>query len=328
MARIVPTSRAIALGILAALTLLSAWVLARHVMSRRIEPTRSAIAVLAERVSVEASDSDAIALLPTWSANERWRYEAILKRVGAPPDRLLMAEPLELWDVEGAARLWVVSTHDLGARYAASLPRELELEHQEDFGFGVSLRRYAVPASRVAFDFRRRLDAAEVSRLLPEGAPAICKWNGKEHGCGSDWWKGVWAGLNEVGDTRRECIFVQPWPDRGTLRLLYRNVPLGATLEGRFGLRLWALRHDEGSDVHLRVRVGPPGSGAPDTEGSEVAHLCIERSDPRWLAFSADVQDRGVTGDVAFEISAEQSVWRQACLDARTRLTGTDAGAP
>ena len=81
------------------------------------------------------------------------------------------------------------------------------------------------------------------------------------------------------------------------------------------GLRLWAVRVDDGSDLEFRVRIG-----------ERVAwRTALARGDFRWQSFRVPLAagDRGK--EIHFELQDGRISWRQACFDAR--LLGP-AGAP
>ena len=282
-----------------------------------VAPTAEALQAAAVLVGKGLQAGDGLAFVPAWSAHQpqlfvaQWRQHN-LDFAGA----LVLGEPLQLWDCDGKARMWVVSTHDQLA--LAQLPGAKELR-REALGHGTGVALFELPKSRVVYDFRKNLKLADHA-IFRAGAPADtwqhCPWkdnadpnyDGGLHDCGSQDWKNTWATLHEVGNTRREGIFVHPPFEDGVLRLTYKDLPPGLFVAGRFGNRLWAVRHgDDGAPVTLRVLAGE----------RVIFEKKVQTNDFGWHAFEARLTSPEVGGPISFEIAGTKDAWREAVLDAR-----------
>ena len=284
---------------------------------QRVAPDTESLQAAAAAIGRDLRAQDAVAFWPAWSAHQPAVFAAQWQRHKLDfSAALVLGEPLQQWDCDGKERLWVVSTHDkLGH---VQLPGARELSRAA-LGHGTGLVLFELPKTRTVFDFRKNLRMADHA-IFRAGAPPDtwqhCPWKddpspnyeGGLHDCASQDWKSSWATLHEVGNTRREGIFVHPPFEDGVLRLTYDNLPPGAVVAGRFGNRLWAVRHgNEGGPVHLKVlareRVIYEKTIAPDDFG--------------WHAFEARLTSPDVGGPISFEISGAKDAWREAVLDAR-----------
>lgn len=269
-------------------------------------PDDAGLRVAEEIVAAELREGDGMAFLPAWSAAQRWRFSALWKQAGLDFAAVNpLGDPIDPWDLDGLKRLWVLTTHDhdRGPQFGGL---GTVLRHEE-LGAHMALLLFELPPSQTVFDFRLKLGEARLERQDDKGKIEVCKARGDKLVCGGEWWRDVFSRVHEVGDSRRRGIFVQPHPDRGVTRLVWQEVPPALRLEGRFGNRLWAVRHETGTPVQLRVIVG-----------EEVRHqMTIAPGDFAYHTFGFDLvaADRGLP--VRFELSAQDVFWRQTCLDAR-----------
>ena len=225
---------------------------------------------------------------------------------------MVFAEPLTPWDLDGYSRLWLLLTHDRGARF---VPDELgRVLSRHELGRGTTLLLIDLPESRTVMDLGERLSDARVSRVGAKGATESCSPRGARQVCPGPWWRSLSLGLHETGNTRHRCVFVQPDPPRGALHVRFDRPPPAAQLAGHFGNQLWAVRHDEGSDVVMRVLV----------DGRERLRMALSRGDFGWHPWHLRLEpaERGKPIELVF--SAEDPTWRQACFDAR--LVGAPGG--
>ncbi|MSQ84956.1 MAG: hypothetical protein EXR77_19125 [Myxococcales bacterium] len=285
-------------------------------------PTDEALQKAAAVVGADLQTGDAIAYFPSWAANRPWLFDKLFAQKGLDyTAAVVLGEPIDAWDCDGKTRLWVVATHSKADQLLVAGARQLR---RSDVGNGTAVVLFSLAKSTTVFDFSRQLKVANHS-IGTTGAPlerfAPCAWQvsadprygGGLHQCGSQEWKNSWWTLHEVGNTRRYGIFVHPPFENGTLRLQYSGLPAGDTIAGRFGNRLWAVRHgDEGSATTLRVVVGE----------RQVYVKTVAPDDFGWHPFSVSLgpQDRGQP--VAFEVSAAKDAWREAVLDARLLAVG------
>lgn len=284
-------------------------------------PTAEALEAAAALVDADLRPGDGIAFLPSWAALERWRFDAVFRAHGLDlASAWVPSDPMDAWDVDGLARLWVVRAGAL-QRQEPALPGREQLRKQA--GGGLEVRLLELPATDTVYDLRARLGDAEVARLGPRaGERQRCRWEGSRHVCDGAWWTDVFADVHEVGSTRRRCVFVQPHPSGATLQVRWATPPAARALELRYGNRLWAVRNDKGSEVAVRVRVG-----------AAIRHeLIVPRGDFSWHAARIELSGADHGAPIALEFSAADSAWRQGCFDARLvgRLPGaaSPTGAP
>lgn len=302
-------SRLAGLWLLLALSLIVGavvWSVAAEVRRGAVVPGDRALAAASAIVDAELLPGDGIAFAPAWSAGQRWRMARVFDHHAIDFDAAaIISDPITPWDVDGFDRLWVLATHDHAASVdVAALGTALR---HESLGNGVALLLIDLPASRTVFDFRQLLEAAVLERISADGKVERCAARPNKHDCSGQWWLDVFAGWNEVGGGRHRCIFLQPHPPGGVTTLTWAKVPEATALVGRFGPRLWAVRHEEGSAVELRVLIGERARYT----------MTVQPHDFRWHDFRIDL-DPGERGQaVRFEWRAENSTWRQTCLDAR-----------
>ncbi|MBM4345093.1 MAG: hypothetical protein FJ100_17115 [Deltaproteobacteria bacterium] len=281
----------------------------------RAVPDDAALARAAGRVAADLRPGDAIAFQPHWGAHRPWLFAKVYADHGLDFDAaLLLGTPIDLWDADGQRRLWVVSTHGKG-----SAVRGARALRHDDLGQGTAVDLYELPSSTTVFDFSKMLHRADQRIGRTGTAPDAwtpCPWQdspdhrfgGGLHQCGSQEWKNTWRTLHEVGNTRRWGIFVHPPFEHGTLRLAYSDLPRATVLAGRFGNRLWAVRHgDEGSATALKVTVG-----------ARLAYTkTLPPDDFGWHAFEVTLGPADQGQPVIFEVEAAKDAWREAVLDAR-----------
>ncbi len=279
-----------------------------------VVPGADSLSAAARVLEKDLRIGDAVSVLPAWSAAQRWRFERAVRDRGLDAERaILLGDPVESWDLDGFRRLWLVTTHGHADRaQIAGLPPPAR---EQDLGEGTQLFLFEVPSSQTIYDFRERLADASVERVDERGKASRCPWRDGRHDCSGPWWRDVFAAIHEVGNSRRPCIFVQAWPDGGAVRVAWRDLPGASLLTGRFGLRLWAVRYDEGSDVRFRVRIG----------GRLALELKVERGDFRYQPWQVALEKGDAGKPITFEVAAADVRWRQACFDAR--LTGAKADA-
>lgn len=294
-----------------------AWPLQQWSRNRATAPDDGSVQAAALVIGQDAQPGDAVAYVPAWGAHRPWLVEAALAKRGVDYNSaVVLGEPLDPWDFDGKQRLWVVTTH--GKLGELKMPG-LRAVKQRDVGQGTGVALFEVPTSTTAYDFRAKLAEAKQT-VGASGTPRAnwpaCPWQpsrnpvyeGGFHNCNSQDWKNTWVSLHEVGNTRRWGIYVHPPFENGTLRLEYSNLPAGRQVAGRFGNRLWAVRHgDEGSAVTLKVFAGE----------RLLLQKTVPPNDFGWHAFAADLQPADQGQPIAFEISAAKDAWREAVLDAR-----------
>ncbi len=282
-----------------------AWYYGGQVARAVIAPSDEAMAEVARILEAEIDGRDAIIFVPGWASGQRIPFAKIWRKKGLDfSDSVVFGEPIDGWDLDGYRRLWVLASYGRGGQ-VESLdigPRQ----RFEDLGSGLSLALYQLPPSSVVYDFRKHLSEAHVERIDSSQQSESCSWRTNRHECGGKWWRDVFQGVNEVGGTRRSCIFVQPHPTQGFVRLRWKQVASGAAIEGRIGNRLWGVRVAEGSDVLFRVLV----------DGQERYRQTLQRGDDAYHRWRIDIDPNVSSQTVEFEWSAADTRWRQTCFDA------------
>ena len=265
--------------------------------------------------------NDGLAFYPAWSAHRPWMFAKVWQDKGFSFDgQPILGSPIDLWDADGKSRLWIVTTHGYADRLLQTAALQgCRAQKRSEIGHGTAVVLCELPKSVTAFDFRDKLAEAKqfvFAAAAPRATWQECPWqaianpmyNGGLHACGSQEWKNTWVSLHEVGDTRRPGIYVHPPFANGVLRLEYSNLPAGMRIAGRFGNRLWAVRHgDEGSAVTLRVMAGE----------QMLYRKTIGPADFGWYPFAVPLPASAAGLPIAFEVSAEKDAWREAVLDAR-----------
>lgn len=284
--------------------------------SAAVVPQAESLLQAAGYVGAQARAGDALAFAPAWSSHQPAAFAQAWQAKGldAKAD-FLTAEPLDLWQADGYQRLWVVATHDR----LSQLQLPLKALQQRDFGQGTAVALYALPTSTTLLDVRKSLAKAAVQVGGPDQWQA-CSWNDgrARFACGGPSWQDVWAELQEVGNTRRDCVYLHPPHDRGAVRV---TVPsLGAArVVGHVGNRLWAVRHgQEGAPVRFRLLVG----GEPRSE------ITLATADFRWHPFSAELGAADLGKPVTFEAYSDKEAWRELCFEARLQAQAAKGSQP
>ncbi len=295
-----------------ALLLVSAvvpWLSRTHEVA--VTPDHATLHTAADRVAKDLQPGDALAFTPDWGAHEAGLFDTVWRSKGLTLDNdLLFGDPFDLWTAGDHRRLWLVGTH---GRFDQANVDAVQLR-KDDLGHGTVLALYQLRPSATVFDFRKQLASGHAKIRIGDDKAAWrdCPWRGDpltgRHGCGGAEYQDVWQGLHEVGGTRRECIFVHPPGDHGTLRLEFGALPVGTALQGRLGNRLWAVRHgDTGTPVRFSVYVG----------GQRRWEKTLATDDFTYQSWSVPLTAADAGKDVAFEVYADQEAWREACFDAR-----------
>lgn len=274
--------------------------LALGARSTRLTPTHADWDSVLAVVDAELAPGDVIWVHPTWSAAPWAELEAIALNKGlARGNVFLHADPVTEADVARFRRVWLLQR--TGDAPPQPLRGAVEPRHA---GGRLQVHVATVAVGAVATDFLGTLEKAQVERMEPDGGRgAPCRWSGDRQRCEGPFWKDVRVQWTEVGNTRRRCVFAQPHPDRGTLRIRFPAVPLGTRLVGGVGLNLWANRYEEGSDVRFGIAV----------DGATVYETQLPRQDFTW--HTVDVPTTPGAHEVVVSLSADDARWRQACFD-------------
>jgi hypothetical protein len=197
------------------------------------------------------------------------------------------------------------------------------LEQREFGAFRLRVRQNPEPV-RVRFDFVTGLGPERV-RVF-DGAGLDCWWTtdgtgvtGGLHGhiafpaarfqCLGG--RHFFVGQTVVDDQDyrpRRCIWAHP-PRRGSLRIRYRDVPLGSVVRGYAALSWFLWRDGGGTPVELRVQV----------DGDLIGTL-VHTDEQGWNRFQfATGRHAGKTADVEFLVRSDAAKDRHFCFYADTR---------
>jgi hypothetical protein len=304
-----PLTQILAAGAgLALVAAVAGWSLVHRARAQTQLPGDTDLAAAAAWVGKDAQVGDVLAYSPDWSAAQRWRFTGAFAGKGLDGDRAtVLGYPLDPWDFDGFQRAWVVSTHGLGGN--VFMPPPARLLRARSFGHGTEVSLWQLAPSDTVLDLARTLPSALVERENEDGSWFTCPWRDGEFDCAPDHWKKVLFDVAQVGSGRRSCVYVTPHRNGAWTRLTWRGVPGAEHLEGHFGLRMWSVRNDEGSDLRFRVRVG----------GDVVYERAAKRGEFQWVPWHVGLQPGQRGQDVSFELMADDIAWRYGCFDARLR---------
>lgn len=284
-----------------------------HQQLASIVPTDSSLEAAAKVIGGNIEPSDAVAVYPGWAAAQTWRLQDLWKQRGLQiDDHFLQSEQPDLWDADGHKRLWLLTTHNYASRLDTLAWPGKELA-RHDVGQGTAAVLLEIPASKALLDLRRQAGQGKLELEQPGGGWSACRWDGKRFRCGSDEWKDVRGGWNEVGGSRHPCLFVQSPGNKLASRLTWTvpAPPAGvrlATFAGRIGNRLWAVRNGNlGSTAVLTARVGQ----------REVARVELPPADFALHTFEAPLTAADAGQPLVLEVRADDHAWRQVCLEGR-----------
>jgi len=214
--------------------------------------------------------------------------------VSLPPDPIFLATHRRLWQVTA-----------FGRTDAPPVPGGELLEERSLDGH-LTLSLYRLADSPVAVDLLDRLDTATVERFGPGKKRRRCKWNGREHHCNGRPWENVGVSTRQAGGAPRRCMVLHPYPDRGTVAVTWKNVPLAAGVLIRHGFTLDAARNEKGSDATIRVLV----------DGEKQLEVVEPRNSWEWTPSWIATPQGGRRATVTIEVTARREEFRDLCLDA------------
>ena len=283
-------------------------------------PRPETLAKAAEILRTRAVAGDAVAFAPGWSSHQRVLFQQLwLSKGWDPKADFLTTHPLDLWQADGKRRLWVVTTHGwVNKMEAVTKTRGTQRLEQHQLDHATAVELYSLPSSTTVLDVRRELSQATVQIGAPDNWKA-CPWQAgsRRFACGGLPWQDVYEDLQEVGNTRHDCIYLHPPHDHGAVRLTVRETG-AAQLVGRIGNRLWAVRHGpEGTPVRFRVLIGD--------------QVKFERTLPTddfgWHPFAVPLTPEQSKQPIVFEAFTEKEAWREICLDARLQASPSEPAA-
>jgi hypothetical protein len=265
-----------------------------------------------ERLAKDFRDGDLVRIEPSWyTSTQRLLVGALEERSHYPFRWFDERDPMDPEHHWRFKRLWIFHAHQLtrsgGSSLDGGLPEDHRIVATEACGEGLDLVLVELPEAEIRFDMIRDLPKAVVRRGESGKKPRSCRWTGAEHDCAGKWWQDVRALPKDAGGSRRECVFMEPAPDKGRVEIGFPKVRLGARTIIWGGLSISGARRDAGGDIRMQVRVG---------DALVIDHL-EPRAAYRWNRFELDTSEvQGRELSMVFTVSAEKSGWRQFCLDA------------
>lgn len=272
-------------------------------------PSEASARHCGERLAAGFKDGDLVRIEPSWySTTQRLLLGALEERSHYPFRWFDERDPLVPEHHWRFKRLWILHAHELSGRDLEDiLPVDHRITSRYTCGKGLVLALVDLPQAELRFDMIRDLPKAVVRRQEAGKKPRPCRWTGSGHDCGGKWWQDVRALPKDAGGSRRECVFLEPAPDKGRVEIGFPKVRFGARTVIWGGLSISGARRDAGGDIRLEVRVG---------DALVVDHV-EPRAAYRWQRFELDTSEvQGRELPLVFTVSAKKSGWRQFCLDA------------
>jgi len=268
-------------------------VLQAHLASSH--PGEGDIEAAASLVRSGYTEGDLVVVAPKWLAEARRALGgAVLPLVDqARPDEAVYR------------RLWEVSAR--GETSPESSGHSPELEKR--FGT-VAVRRYLLqPSAVVDFDFVTSIDTAVV-RSVDGHDRRLYRRRGRRWvapGARND----VWVGTETISDLDflpRRCVWANTLPRPRRLRVEYRGIRRGRTIEGHTATDYVSGRHCASEPVRFTVFV----------DNRQV--LAVSHHDcDGWRSFRVEVPEGSDEAVVAFEISTDDPAEHDFCFQAQMR---------
>jgi hypothetical protein len=268
------------------------------------QPTRADWLAARDHIRQEFRPGDGIRVEPVWMREGASIVAPLDPKTSEPPSTIDLTTPADPYFVVRHKRLWLVSALDRNA-----LPSSWEgvtLQGRTTIGDSLVVSRYGAPTSPIETELLSLLSTANVVRLAPGQPPRQCNWREGTHKCRGRSWEDVRIRFAEVAGSPRRCIVLHPYPDGGTLRLSFDEVPLSNSILLRSGLTLEAARRAEGSDVGVVVTVN----------GEERLQWQEPRNGWKWADHWVDTQSiNGMTATIQIDVTALEEEFRDVCLD-------------
>ena len=285
--------RALALAPLLLLLLIAAWSLIWRALDfGRPQAPPSDWQAAAAAVLEGYEPADAIWINPWWD-------ESAMPTLATQPAHLLRQRELLPEDLEGVARLWVLTDawREQEARQrlpswaydasAAAPPQRWSHGQVQRW-----LLTLPAGATTYPYSLRARLSEAQVWHVDgPQQTPcstydeAARAW--RCPGQASELW--VSASTRELGEDFHDCVWAPP-PGKGkSLRIRYPQVPLGARLRLRAGLTLRAARL-VGEPVSWRVRVAQQTLHEQTLPATQTTWDALDLDTSRWAGSAQPVE--------------------------------------
>ena len=304
----------------------AALVLAQRTLDHRA-PAAEEWKELATQVRPGLGKVDLVRVVPGWDDLGRAAFFAASPQTGTFPfgalDGRVPPDPL-VW--MRFKRVVIVGWSDRVDDDARSLPEGSR--HLGEVGRTNRLRAvaWALPPSPLQWSAVESLESARVQRVLPNGEILACPWSAGRFDCpgGAEPWRDVRRVLTDAGDAPRDCIYAEPYPHGARVEIAFDGVRLeaGDTLLLRAGNSIEAARRRAGGRLHVTL----------DIDGERIVEDGFGRNDYLWTPWAVRVsEDAKVPGrlyGLVVSVSAEQSGWRQVCLDLHVLGAGWEAWGP
>jgi hypothetical protein len=248
----------------------------------------------------EIQPGEGIYVYPTWYAAPWSQIDTLLtSKKMKDRDTLVHAYPLTDLEHLRFPKLWML------APFPNDLPEPLNDAQKKSDGSNASLFLIEKNVGKTSYDFRKNIQKAAAVRISPEGKETPCRWRKDRHRCDKKLpFTDIRTTVGEVGNTRRDAIAAHAWPDNGTLRITYKDIPLGESLVVGVGMALRSVRKERHTSATLRVLV----------DGSVLYEQVLSPGDFGWHVKTHQTTPKKAT--VVFEVSSPEADKRLVYFDA------------
>ena len=256
-------------------------------------------------VRSEWAEGDGVLVLPGWDDS---LYSKLVQPNGEGPaiEGLIRGERLDPVRLFSHKRLWVLSRFGHGSTLPGLIPEDVvESVVREDSG-STTLSLVKLADAKPRGRLTDHVPALIVKRHLANGETRNCRWRQGKHRCDLQSWLDVRLESHNVYHRDVSWLYAHAGPDRATLSVTWPDVPRAQALVVRVGFTQSSTRHQSGSPTLIRIYVD-------DTLTDEV------RLAPHHYHQATQVllvPAGETTMGVRFEVSADESSWRQVMLQA------------
>jgi hypothetical protein len=266
-------------------------------------PTEAEVEQITERVRSEATDGDAVRVLPLWYKDAR---------VGLYDLPMILTQELEEnLDLPFVSTLYVPYVHAFDSGLEQTTAHLSDVETLLDLEHISLLRGQPELEFRALWDATHAIRDANVEAVKGPNRRETCdRWTQDAYHCGSfNRWLHVGVRSRDVGDDPRTCIIANPRPHPEAWSISWENVPLGDRLRIRYGYTMWALRATRGGELRFNVYVN----------GEEVHAASLQINDAEYAYVDVPMANVEATeGTVEVRIEADDHFDRFFCFRLQT----------
>ena len=270
-----------------------------------VEVDDSAARKAVQIVRSEWTEGDGVLVLPGWD-------DSLYAELVQPNDEgpaigsLIRGERLDPVRLFSHKRLWVLSRLGHAGNLPSLIPEDIvdSVVREASGSTTLSLVKLvdAKPRGRLTDNVPKLI----VKRHLANGETRDCRWRNGQHRCGLQSWLDVRLESHNVFHRDVSWLYAHAGPDRATLSVTWPDIPRVHALVVRVGFTQSSTRHQAGSPTLIRIYVD-------DTLKGEV-QLAPHRYHQATQVILPPADK--ATMRVRFEVSADESSWRQVMLQA------------